>query len=179
MAKCTICTSRKGKRKCKVTGTFICSLCCGESRTEEKCNGCSFFKSAAATRNYRSVPYFTTQEMADNLELESISEVIESTLCQVWANAPQKVDDRTAARLVELMIDKYHFNDDVPLADSPVLEEGFRLFLQNTGKPFSQIHPEQVVKVLAAVHRSIQRRTIGGASYLQFVSQFTGIDPAM
>lgn len=77
------------------------------------------------------------------------------------------------------MIDNYHFNDEAPQAGSPVVEKGFRLFLQNTGKTFSQIPPEQVVKVLAAVHRSIQRRTIGGTSYLQFVSQFTGIGPVL
>ncbi|HHO47354.1 MAG TPA: hypothetical protein ENN06_02690 [Desulfobacteraceae bacterium] len=117
--------------------------------------------------------------MADNPIHERIADVIESTLCQVWAKDPQNVNDRTAARLVELMIDKYHFNDEAPQADSPVQEEGFRLFLQETGKTFSQIHPEQVVKVLAAVYRSIQRRTIGGASYLQFVSQFTGINPGV
>ncbi|MFZ5765802.1 MAG: hypothetical protein ACOY4H_09430 [Thermodesulfobacteriota bacterium] len=179
MAKCTICNSRKGKRKCKTTETFICSLCCGESRIEEKCAGCSFFTPAAATRNYRSVPYFTTQEMADNPELERIADVIESTLCQVWANDPQNVNDRSAARLVELMIDKYHFNDEAPQAGSSVEQEGFRLFVQKAGSTFSQISPEQVVKVLAAVYRSIQRRTVGGASYLQFVSQFTGISPAL
>ena len=179
MAKCTICNSRKGKRKCNVTETFICSLCCGEFRTEEKCGGCSFIKSAAATRNYRSVPYYTTREMADNSELERVADVIESTLCRVWANDPQNVNDRTAAGLVELMIDRYHFNDDASQADSPALEEGFRLFVQQTGKTFSQISPEQVVKVLAAVYRSIQRRTVGGTSYLQFVSQFTGINPGV
>ena len=179
MAKCTICNSRKGKRKCKVTEALICSLCCGESRTEEKCGGCSFFKSAAATRNYRSVPYYTTQEMADTPELEGVANVIESTLCRVWADDPHNVNDRAAARLVELMIDRYHFNDEAPQAESPALEEGFRLFLQNTGKTFAQLHPEEVVKILAAVYRSIQRRTVGGASYLQFVSQFTGIYPAV
>ena len=179
MAKCTICNSRKGKRKCQATETFVCSLCCGESRTEEKCGGCSFFKSAAATRNYRSVPYYTTQEMADNPELEGIANVIESTLCRAWAGDSHNVNDRTAARLVELMIDRYHFGDEAPQADSPVLEEGFRLFLQNTGKTFSQLHSEEVVKILAAVHRSIQRRTVGGTSYLQFVSQFTGINPSV
>ncbi|TKB27000.1 hypothetical protein FCL47_07395 [Desulfopila sp. IMCC35006] len=178
MAKCTICNSRKGKRKCKAIETFICSLCCGGSRSEEKCAGCSFFKSAAATRNYRSVPHFTTQEMADNPELEDIANVIESTLCRVWADDPHNVNDRTVARLVELMIDRYHFNDEAPQVDSPALEEGFRLFSQNTGKTFSQLHSDEVVKILAAVYRSIQRRTVGGTSYLQFVSQFTGINPA-
>lgn len=179
MAKCTVCNSRKGKRKCKATGTLICSLCCGQSRTEAKCDGCSFFKSAASNRNYRSVPYYSTQEMADNLDLESIANVVEFSLCQIWVNEDQYVDDRTVARLVELMIDRYHFNDEKPRTDTPVLEEGFRIFSQNIGENLSHIPPEQLVKVLAAVYRSIQRRTIGGTSYLQFVSQFTGISPAM
>lgn len=177
MAKCTICNSRKGKRKCQATETFICSLCCGEARSEEKCAGCSFFKSAAATKNYRSVPYYTTQEMADNPELGAIADVIESTLCRVWADDPHNVNDRTAARLIELMIDRYHSNDEAPQADSPALEKGFRLLLQNTDKTFSQLPSEEVVKILAAVYRSIQRRTVGGTSYLQFVSQFTDINP--
>ncbi len=176
MAKCTICNSRKGKRKCKSTGTFICSLCCGESRTGEKCDGCSFFKSVGA-RNYRSVPHYTTEQMAANPDLESIAYVIESALCRVWANDQQNVNDRTVSRLVEMMIDSYHFNDDSPMADSTVLAEGFRMFSDYTGKSFSQIHPEEVVKVLAAVYRSIQRRTMGGASYLQFVNQFIGVNP--
>lgn len=179
MAKCTVCNSRKGKRKCKATGTFICSLCCGESRTETKCDGCSFFKSAAISRNYRRVPYYSTQEMADNPDLESIAGLVELSLCQIWENDPQQVDDRIAARLVELMIDRYHFKDEKPRADTLVLEEGFRFFSQNTSKKLSHIHSEQLVKVLAAVYRSIQRRTIGGTSYLQFVSQFTGIGPIM
>jgi len=179
MAKCTVCNSRKGKRKCKATGTFICSLCCGGSREEVKCEGCSFFKSAAAIRNYRRVPYYSTQEMADNPDLESIADVVELSLCQIWLNDHHRVDDRTAGRLVELMIDRYHFNDEKPRADTSVLDEGFRFFLQNIGEKLAHIHPEQLVKVLAAVYRSIQRRTVGGTSYLQFVSQFTGIGPAM
>lgn len=179
MAKCTVCNSRKGKRKCKATGTFICSLCCGQSRTEAKCDGCSFLKSAAISRNYRSAPYYSTQEMANNPELGSIADVVELSLCQIWANDHLHVDDGTAARLVELMLDKYHFKDETPRTDTPVLEEGLRFFSQNLDKKLAHIHPEQLVKVLSAVYRSIQRRTVGGTSYLQFVSQFNGIVPAM
>ena len=179
MAKCILCNSRKGKRKCKETGTLICSLCCGESRTEAKCAGCSFFTSAAISRNYRSVPYYSTQEMVDNPELESIARTVESSLCQIWVHDHQHVDDRTAIRLVELMIDRHHFNDEKPRADTPVLEEEFRFLSQKIGEELAHIHPEQLIKILAAVYRSIQRRTVGGTSYLQFISQFTGIAPAM
>lgn len=125
------------------------------------------------------MPYYTTQEMADNPALKFIADVIESTLSQVWTNDPQNVNDRTAARLVELLIDRYHFNDETPQADSPLLDAGFSLFLQEIDTDLSQISPEQLVKVLAAVYRSIQRRTVGGTSYLQFISQFTGTHPGV
>lgn len=172
MAKCVLCNSRKGKRKCSVAGAFICSLCCGESRTGEKCGGCSFAKPASATRNYRNVPYYTTQEMADTNE--SVSYVIESTLCQIWKNnlhnENHNVNDRTASRLVELLIDKYHFNDDAPPRESPEVEEGFHLLLRNIERQLSRTSSEELVKVLAAVHRSIERRS-DGTSYLQFISE--------
>jgi len=117
--------------------------------------------------------------MADNPDLESIANVVELSLCQIWESDPQHVDDRTAARLIELMIDQFHFNDEKSRTDTSVLEEGFRFFSQNIGNNLSHIPPEQLVKVLAAVYRSIQRRTVGGTSYLQFVSQFTGVGPVM
>ncbi len=175
MAKCTVCHSRKGKRKCKATETFICSLCCGESRGPGKCEGCSFFRSASASRNYRSVPYYSTQEMADSFEMEGISNVIETALCRVWSADGENVNDRTVARLVELLLDKYHFNDKEQPIDDPVLAPGYQLFSRTIKSELSHVPAEELVKVLAAVYRSIQRRTIGGSSYLEFVSRFTGV----
>lgn len=175
MAKCTICNSRKGKRKCKTSGTFICSLCCGGSREQEKCEGCSFFRSATADRNYRSVPNYSTKAMAASVELEGIADVIETALCRVWVADGENVNDRTAARLVELMLDRLHFNDEgQPIAD-PALAAGHQLFSRMIDKELSHVPAEKLVKVLAAVYRSIQRRTIGGSSYLEFVSRFTGV----
>ncbi len=175
MAKCTICNSRKGKRKCKATDTFICSLCCGQSRTIEQCEGCSFFKDASANRNYRKVPHYTTKEMAANVELEEISGVIETALCQVWVSGGTAVNDRTAARMVELMLDKYHFNDKEPLPDNSLESAAYHLFSQAIDKQLPEVSEEKLVKVLTAVYRSIQRRSVGGNSYLKFVSQFTGV----
>ena len=175
MAKCTLCKSRKGKRKCKVTETFICSLCCGETRTQEKCEGCSFFRAASANRNYRRVPFYSIQEMSDSFVLGEISDVIETALCRVWAADGKNVNDRTVSRLVELMLDKYHFNDEKQQIDDPVLAAGYQQFSRTIREELSQVSAEKLVKTLAAVYRSIRRRTMGGSSYLQFVSRFTGV----
>ncbi|MDO8947219.1 MAG: hypothetical protein Q7U88_08680 [Desulfocapsaceae bacterium] len=177
MAKCTVCDSRKGKRKCKSTGTFICSLCCGETREQEKCEGCSFISPVSVSRNYRSVPYFSTEEMANSLELEGIAENIETLLCMVWATDSKNVNDRTVARLVERMIDKYHFKDDKQPIPELTIASGEQLLSQTVISELERVPAEKLVKVLAAVYRAIQRRTIGGSSYLEFVSQFTQIYP--
>ena len=167
MAKCTVCDSRKGKRRCKTMETFICSPCCGEIRSQEKCAGCSFCKDASANRNYRLVPHYSTEEMANSPELEDISEVIETALCRLWAADDKNVNDRTVSRLVEILLDRYHFNDAEALSD-PMLTAGCQLLVRTI--------KYELGGVLAAVHRSIQRRTSGGSSYLAFVSQFTGLD---
>ncbi len=156
---------------------FICSLCCGETREQEKCAGCSFFKPVAASRNYRDVPYFSTEEMAASLELERIAEHIETALCQAWSADGANVNDGTAARLLELMMDTYHFNNEAPSIDEPSLAAGNQLLSRTVRDELGHVPADQLVKVLAAVYRSIQRRTTGGSNYLEFISRFTGVRP--
>lgn len=176
MAKCTVCNSRKGKRKCQATATFICSLCCGESRDAGKCGDCTFFTPTSACRNYRQVPYYPLHEMQDSFELERISLPIESALCKIWEEDSKRVNDGTVARLVELMLDIYHFNDHEARIDDPVLAAGHRKIARTIAEEFSHVPAEKLVKVLATIYRSIQRRTNGGSSYLEFASRFTRID---
>jgi hypothetical protein len=49
MAKCSACNFQRGKRKCLADTAFICSLCCGQTRTPEKCTGCSFYMALCGT----------------------------------------------------------------------------------------------------------------------------------
>ena len=56
-----------------------------------------------------------------------------------------------------------------------MIAAGHQLFSKTISEELSRVPAEKLVKVLAAVYRSIQRRTIGGSSYLEFVSRFTGV----
>ena len=178
MAKCTICNSRKGKRRCKVTATFICSRCCGENRNQEACADCSFFSSGrSAGKNYRKVPYYSIEEMAASPELEEISNIIETSLCEIWAVDSEHVNDRTVASVIETLLDQYHFGAGEPQIENSVLAAGHQHITQAIKEELGQVPVEKLVKVLAAVYRSIQRRTNGGCSYLEFISNFTGLYP--
>ncbi len=95
MAKCLICNSRKGKRKCIAQGGFICSLCCGESRSFDKCDGCSYFKEIKSSRNYRKVPYFPVSRMSNDFDLQDQANVIESAICQFDDEQNRNLNDKS------------------------------------------------------------------------------------
>ena len=177
MGKCTICNSRKGKRICKATATFICSLCCGESRNPEQCTGCSFFSGGLIGKKYSKVPHYSTEEMADSPELEEISNIIETALCEIWAADSENVNDRTVAGVIETVFNQYHFGGGEPQIENSVLAAGHQLISQTIREELDHVPVEKLIKVFSAVYRSIRRRTNGGCSYLQFISNFTGVYP--
>ena len=178
MGKCTICDSRKGKRRCKATATLICSLCCGENRNQEECADCSFFSGRSAGKNYRKVPYYSAEEMAASPELENISNIIETSLCEIWAVDSENVNDRTVTNVIETVLDQYHFGAGEPKIENSVLAAGHQHLTKLIKEELGIVPVEKLVKVLSAVYRSIQRRTNGGCSYLQFISNFTGVYPS-
>ncbi len=174
MAKCTLCNSRKGKRKCEATKTFICSLCCGESRDQDRCGVCLYYEGAEPKRNYREVPFYSIQEMADFPDLMGVSNVIESTLCRFHDEEGARVTDRTVSRIVELIMDKHYFKDKEFNFSEPLSESGYKLLAKTIQDDLSRVPEEKLVKVSAAIYRSIQRRTNNGSEYLKFVHQFVG-----
>ncbi len=174
MAKCSICKSRKGKRKCSAWGDFVCAVCCGKSRNPDRCLGCSYYKDDLHSRNYRKVPFYGIQQMADSIELQDISSVVESILCEIDTETESKLSDITAMRILELAFDKYHFKDTQLVFRSSRLKMYLERMIQVIDKELSNTSEEKVVKVMAAIYRSIQRRTNGGREYLAFAQQFVG-----
>ena len=173
MAKCSVCNSRKGKRKCMKDSTFICSLCCGQSRTPDKCTGCSFYKDVSSSRNYRKVPFFEIQEMSNSQELQDISNVVESVMV-TFSLETEEFTDKNAAKLLELAFEKYYFKDSELTFSNAEQKDWFERMSQTIEQDLSNISKEQLIKVLASIYRSIQRRTSDGREYLQFTQQYVG-----
>lgn len=171
MAKCCACNSRKGKRRCIASAAVICSLCCGQTRTPDKCGSCGFYAKESSARNYRHVPFIELQEMASSNEFQDISYIIESLLVTFYQEH-EGVTDKTAAKLLELAFDKFHFRDAVLSFANDHENVLFERMLQVIEADLSTIDEDLLVKVLAAVYRSILRRTTGGREYLQFATQY-------
>ena len=175
MAKCSICNRRKGKRKCKVDKTMVCSLCCGQSREPAKCTGCSFYKDVLASRNYRKIPYYEVGQMAKSADLQNKSEMIESLFCRIDLDNQGRLTDKNVAMLLELYFDKYHFQDAELVFGEPFIKEAFGKMVEVIDQDLLDIRDSELVKIVAAIYRSMQRRTAGGREYLQFIQQCVGV----
>lgn len=108
------------------------------------------------------------------MELQDISNVIESILCMFDTETENSFSDKTALKLLELAFDKYHFKDSEQTFSNNTLRVMFERMSQVIEKDLFSTPKERLIKVLAAVYRSIQRRTEGGREYLTFVQQYVG-----
>ena len=155
MAKCAICKSKKGKRKCKAGDAFICSLCCGQSRVPEKCGDCSYYKDPALRRNYKKIPFYGTQQMSGSPEREKIGNTIESMVCKLEAESKESFRDSAAIKLMELCFDKFHFKDaEIKFSDATQRDQ-FRQMLEAIEQDLPNAPEERLIKVMSA--RSIDQ----------------------
>jgi len=170
MAKCSVCEARKGKRKCLKSGEMICSLCCGQTRTAEACKGCSFFK-GPAPRNYGKLPYFEVREMSKYTDLQDLSELLEQAIVQVDRKMDGGMEDTLVTALLERLLDKYHFGEEISPSDE---REGqaAAMFFEIIANELEYVSDDKLAKVLGAIRRSVKRRTDNRRSYLDFISGF-------
>jgi hypothetical protein len=175
MAKCTICNSRKGKRKCIAADAFICSLCCGETRNFEKCDGCSYFKDTKSIRNYKKAPHFPLSRMSNDPKLQDVANVIESTICQFDEKQNNNLDDNIVLRIIELLLDKHYFNDEKIAYKNKLEEEGANSIDQAINEELKNPSSEDLSKILGTIYRSVKRHTSGHREYLDFIHDHVGI----
>jgi hypothetical protein len=172
MAKCPICNSRKGKRKCMLADSFVCSLCCGNTRTEEACSECDFYQKPK--RKYNEVPAYSVSEMDGNMELESYGNSIEGALCTYDEENGNKLSDHEAIRIIELLIDIYHFKDKCVNEESPLILSGVKHLENAINEDLSDVINEEIVKILGVIRFVARRRTKTGREYMNIIHQYVG-----
>ena len=112
--------------------------------------------------------------MSKSMELQNISNVVESVLCEFGIENEDEFTDKTALQLLELSFDKYHFKDEeLPISNSS-LKDKFEKMSQIIEHDLPDTSKEQLIKVMASIYRSVQRRTCGGREYLTFAQQYVG-----
>ena len=174
MAKCKVCTSRKGKRLCIYDNLPICSECCGTTRVEFKCSGCDYF-SFPSRRRYQDVEYYSSNEMQNDLDLQSLSNTIEASLCLFDMNNNKSLNDLIVLKILENLLDKYYFKDENIRFENEIVKSGFLLLDGFIQSDLADIEEAQLCKIIAVVRFVAKRRTTGKRNYLDFIHEYVGI----
>lgn len=111
--------------------------------------------------------------MDSNLQLQNISEIIERELCRF--DKGYVIVDETAKRIIERLLDKYHFRESSIVFENNFEKVGFVSVKNLIEKNRREIPDEVIVKVFGAILRSIKRHTNGKREYLDFIDHFVGI----
>ena len=172
MAKCPICNSRKGQRQCLKVGAVICSLCCGVTRTADACLGCRYYQKPK--RLYSEVPAYAVHEMDGNQTLETYGNVIEGALCAYDSETGERLKDSDAIRVIEALMDLYHFADDQSADDSPLIADATAYVAQAIHNDLQDVSNEIIVKILGVIRFVAKRRAKGGRDYLNVIHQYVG-----
>ncbi len=175
MAKCLICNSRKGKRKCTIQEGLICSQCCGATRASDKCAGCSYFRDEKSMRNYRNIPYHPLSDMSADWNLQNQANVIESAICSFDQECGSIMDNQTALEIVQRLLDKYHFRDKNPAISNPLVKQGFFAVDKAIEADLSSLMPEEITRLLGAIARSITRHDETRRAYIDFIHEHVGL----
>jgi len=175
MAKCPVCNAGKAKRRCLIADSGeICSLCCGQTRQESNCSGCSYWQPPQVRHDYAAVPAITTAEMDDSQHLQDCSMAIEAAIGKLDRESGFALKDDVPIRVYERLLDRYHFGEE-----SAAVEDAWeeRDLLQLEGLIKGELHGidrTTLVKVLGVLRFVARRRTRGRREYLRIVQTFVG-----
>ena len=174
MAKCPVCNSRKGKRQCQLVEGIICSLCCGQTRNEEGCEGCLFYKETIPRKKYNEIPSYSPRDMEASFHLQDYSNAIEGSLCAFDNGTGNQIKDDVVIRILELLLDKYHFKEENIEVFDQITEEGFHQVMEVIKTDLSDLPEEEIVKILGAIRFVAKRRAQGGRNYLSVIHSYVG-----
>jgi hypothetical protein len=175
MAKCLMCNSRKGQRKCLREDGMVCSQCCGETRQAEQCGECAYYRDNIPVRRYVDVPRFSTQTMDSDMQLQSYGYTIEASLCQLDYSRNMSLKDATALKILEMLLDKFHFHDPDTTCDDSLVCEGFDAVVNSISADLSDVSEEIIVKILGVIYYIARRRSRGGREYFNVIQQYVGM----
>ena len=125
-------------------------------------------------RKYNDVPRYSVREMDGNIELENYGNMIEGTLCSYDIENGNKLYDKEAIRIIELLIDKYHFGDNNIETDNAIIANGVGYVDDAIRKDLKKVSNEIIVKILGVIWFVAKRRTKVGREYMDVIHRYVG-----
>jgi hypothetical protein len=173
MAKCLVCNTKKGKRKCLIVDGLICSLCCGETRKEDLCMGCSFYKKPEI--KYNDFPKYSISEMDSTPKLQHYSSIIEGGICAYDMEINKTLKDDEALEIIEYLINFYHLKDEKIDSKSEIIINGVKYLKTLISIELGDsVNSEVISKILGIIRFVAKKRSTNKGEYLRLIHSFIG-----
>jgi len=156
-----------------ITNTYICSSCCGQTRKPSSCDGCPYYQDSRLRRKYNTLPRCPLQTM-ENSDLQDYANAMESELCAFDTRQEYQLKDESALRILELLQDKYYFNDINLNSEDKIIVQGFERVNRAIGEDLPEIPDETISMIIATIYFVAKRRTEGHREYLDFIHEYVG-----
>lgn len=171
--KCPVCTSKQAKRACLLTTSSICSLCCGTNRNKESCHLCGYYQDPK--RDYASIPCFTPNEMSSRSRRLKIAYAVEYAISSFDDEHNDSIKDELAIRILEHLLDFYHFKQQNGNIKDELLTSGYEYVLSALNQELKNETHEDITKIVAGIYVIAKRRSQGRREYLDFIRQYVGV----
>ena len=113
--------------------------------------------------------------MDDDPDLQSYANTVEATLCLWDSRQRGTLNDNSATRVLEMLLDRYHYKDSEVVETDSLLLEGFEMVLQSMAEDLSDVPAVTIVKILGVIHFVARRRTRGGREYFDIIQDYVGL----
>ena len=173
--KCPICLKGKSRRVCMIKeDQMICSKCCAEIRNND-CVGCEHYKTPQETRKYNKIPSYAPNEMEQSMLFQDVSDNIESAFCSIDERYSYNMTDDEAKKILERLLDKYHYKDNTIVCEKEIIEIGFN-YIDNIVKTklLKMVDNSTLIRILGAIHFILVRRSTGKREYFDVIHKYVG-----
>lgn len=128
----------------------------------------------APKRKYEEVPAYSPAEMERDMNLQTSGMAIEGALCAYDTENDNRLSDNDAIRILELLIDKYHFKDQKTDDEREIVKNGVTYVDGAIEGDLNKVNDEEITKVLGVIRFVAKRRTKIGREYMNLIHQYVG-----
>jgi histone deacetylase complex regulatory component SIN3 len=136
---------------------------------------CYYYREPKPQNKYKDLPMFSLQRMDDDIDLQNYANAIESTLCSFDQSENQQLSDKTVLRILELLLDKYHFKQNDSSTEDSLINKGFTLVLSTIKEDLADLPEDSITKMIGTIYFVAKRRSKGNREYLDFIHRYVGI----
>jgi hypothetical protein len=113
--------------------------------------------------------------MANLYSLQDDANAIESAICKFDEEQNNGLNDGTIVNIIQLLLDRFHFQDPNLVFSNRVEEDGFKSISRDIEEDFPNKSTDEIAKLLGTIYRSALRHKAYGRAYIDFIHGHVGL----